>query len=177
MCGLGMKVLTPACTLALSAQRFAPFGQHALAQVGDGLHIFERLGGMADHEVELDVRPAARIDFAGGLEQLLVGDELVDDAPHPFGGRLGRQREPARAPVFEFFHQVHRNRVDPQRRQRDGQVPAAEFFADLVDQFEDIGVIGGGQRKQRQFFGSGGIDGLLRPPGRFRPRCVRAPGA
>ena len=76
------------------------------------------------------VGPAARIDGAGGLEQLLVGDELVDDAAHALGGGFGSQREPAGAPVFELFHQLHRNRIDPQGWQRDGQMPPAEAFAD-----------------------------------------------
>ena len=127
-----------------AAQYFAPLGQHTFAQVRDGLHVFERLGGMADHEVEFDVGPATRIDCSGGLEQLVVCDELVDDAPHPLGGCFRRQREPARTAVLEFFHQVHRNRLDPQRRQGDRQMLPGEFFADLIDQFEDIGVIGGG---------------------------------
>ena len=87
-----------------SAQRFTSFRQHTLAQIDNGLHVFDRFGGVADHEIELEAVPAARVDFTGGLEQLLVGDEFINDAPHPLGGCLGRQREPARAPVFEFFH-------------------------------------------------------------------------
>ncbi len=97
VCGLGTKVLTPAFSLALHADHFAALGDDPLAQVGDRLHILQRLTGMADHEVELDGGPAAAVDLAGGVDDLLVGDELVDDAAHPLGGGLGGQGKPAGA--------------------------------------------------------------------------------
>jgi len=56
-------------------------------------------------------------------------------------------------------------------------MPAGELLADLIDQIEDVCVIGGGQREKRKLLGPGGIDGRLRRLNNFIHGCVRAPGA
>jgi hypothetical protein len=71
VCGLGTKVLTPACSLTLLPATLRPFGDDRFAQVGDSLHVFQGFGGVSDHEIELDGQPAAAVDFAGGIEQRL----------------------------------------------------------------------------------------------------------
>ena len=62
----------------------------------------------------LIVCPAAGVDLARGVDQVFVGDELVDDAAHAFGGGFGRERKSAGAAVLEFFHQINGNRFNSQ---------------------------------------------------------------
>ena len=92
---MGTKVLTPTFSFTFQPDHFASFGNNALAQVRDRLHIFQCFAGMTDHEIQLDRRPAAAVNFARGVDDLFVGDELVDDAAHPFGGGFGRECESA----------------------------------------------------------------------------------
>ena len=152
VCDFGTKVLTPAFSLTFMPITLRPSANDAFAQVGNGLHIFERFAGMTDHEIQLDRCPAAAINFARGVDDVFIGDEFVDDAAHPFGGGFGRERESAGAAVLEFFHQVNRN--DSMRRDgnADFEMCAFKFLADFRDQFQHIGVIGGGEREQRQLF-------------------------
>ncbi len=104
-------MLTPAVTWARLPITLAAFGQHRLAQVGDRLHIFDRFGGVADHEVQLDVVPAARIDGAGSFQKLLGADRLVDDLAHALGGGFGRQGEAAAAGILQRIHQLDGERL------------------------------------------------------------------
>ncbi len=112
------------------AVQLAPFAQHRLRQIGNRLHIFQRLAGMADHEVQLDRPPAAREDFARRLDHLRRGNELVDHAPHVLRRRFGRKREAAAPIVLQRLHQIRRSRLDAQRRQRHRQMLSRELLAD-----------------------------------------------
>jgi len=127
----------------LATQRLAPLSQNTLAQIHDSLNILDRLAGMADHEIELDVHPTACINFTSRIEQLLIGNELVDDTAHAFGGSLRGECEPTGTPILEFLHQGNRDSVNTQGGKRDRQVATAELLADPADEFEHVGVIGG----------------------------------
>ncbi len=49
----------------------APARQDRLAQIGNRLHIFDGFRGVPDHEIELDGLPAALVNGAGHVEQVL----------------------------------------------------------------------------------------------------------
>jgi len=50
-----------------------------LGQMGDALDIFDRLGRQAEHEIELGAAPATTQGQFHRLEEILLGDVLVDD--------------------------------------------------------------------------------------------------
>jgi len=91
----------PHVDAGLAAVQLAPLGQHRLAQVGDGLHVVERLLRVADHEIELDRAPAARVNLARGVDHLLVRHGLVDDVAHLLGGCFRSQGEAAPLAVLQ----------------------------------------------------------------------------
>ena len=151
-----MKVLTPACTCARRPMHLAAFGQHRLAQVGDGLHVFERFGGVADHKVQLDRCPAARVDLAGGLQQLFGADGLVDDLAHALGGGFGGQGEPAAAqsPSARPSSSTEKDSMRSEGSEI-GQVASGKTLGDRLDQLGDMRIVGGGQGEQGNLFVAG----------------------
>ena len=98
---------------------------------------------MSDHEVEFNVHPAAGVNLAGRVQQLLIGDVFVDDPTHSFSGRLRGEGETTGAPILELFHQRHRDGVNAQGGQRYREMLVPELFPDPGDQLKNIGVIGG----------------------------------
>ena len=83
---------------------FVPFRQHELAQVGDRLYIFQCLGRVTNHKVELDRGPIARIDLVNRLKQLFGADRFVDDITHVLGGGFRCQGKPAMAGINQKVH-------------------------------------------------------------------------
>ena len=99
---LGYKCADADADVGFLAQDAFADGQDGFGQVGDGLDIFEGLGGVADHEVHLDRGPAALVDFLGGLQQVARGDGFVDYIAQAVGGGFGRKREAgAAAALFQ----------------------------------------------------------------------------
>ena len=108
MCGLGTWLETLTVTLALAAlAALRPTPQRVRAPVADdAAHVLVLLGGQADHEVELHLRPAAREDALGGFEQLLLGDVLVDHVAHALRAGLGREGETGGAHLADLVEHV-----------------------------------------------------------------------
>ncbi len=82
---------TPARRAALAA-RFA-VARARWASSRDGDDVLVPLLGQADHEVELEERPAVREDRLDRAEQVLLAVPLVDHRPHPLRGGLGGEGE------------------------------------------------------------------------------------
>ena len=127
-----------------------------MRQIGDRLHVLQRLRRVADHEVELDRRPAAAVDLARGIEQRFGRDRLVDHVPQPVRGSLGRKGEARPAPsLFQLVHQLGAERLDAQAGQTDRQLLVAVARHDLPHQLADPAVVGGTERKKADLLEAG----------------------
>ena len=73
--------------------------EHAVAhlegEVADAFEIFVGLGGESDHVIELQVLDAAREDQVGAIQDLFVGNGLVDHAAQAIGSRFRRDGQRA----------------------------------------------------------------------------------
>ena len=91
------------------------------------------LGRQADHVIELQALDAAREDQLGAIEDLFVGDRLVDDAAQPIGAGLGRNRQRALAALLEQRHDRRRQVVQAQRGRADRVAHVLEAAQDVLD--------------------------------------------
>ena len=72
-------------------------------QVGDGLHVVERLRRMADHEVDLDRGPAAAVDLARRVEHGLRAIGLLITSRRRSVAASGAKVKPERRRPFSSF--------------------------------------------------------------------------
>ncbi len=70
---------------------------------------------------------------------------LVDHVPEPLGARLRRKSQAALLHILYLSHHVQRKRIDPQRRQRDIDLPGAARIHQIVHQLSQSGIIAGAQ--------------------------------
>ncbi len=103
--GLGYQCADTNAHVGLFAQHALAHGQHLFGQIGNRLHIFERLRRVANHKVHLDRRPPALIDFLRRTQQILRRNRFVDYITQPVGGGLWRKGEARATPPF--LQQVH----------------------------------------------------------------------
>jgi hypothetical protein len=127
----------------------------AQREIGDGADVVVALGRQADHEVQLDVVPAALVGLARHAEQLLVGDPLVDERPQPGRGRLGGKRQASAADVGDHVCQLDGERVQPQARQRDADPLGRGPLDDMLDHLADVGVVTRRQADERDLLVAG----------------------
>ena len=133
----GYREIHPCRTLSRLPSHPADLLRHA----GNRRDILIRLAGQPDHEVKFDVIPPL---LEGGLhapEQVLVADLLVDDAPQPLRGRLGRQRERRLANRTDQAGQFAEPVIHAQRGQVDADLPFEEAHGYLADQSAQIRVV------------------------------------
>ena len=114
------------------------------------------LGGQAAHEIHLHVLHPLRERVLGGPADLVVGEVLVDDLPHPLGARLGGDRDRALAACRHPAGQLGSDRVHAQGRRAER---AAEF-ADVAERVEPR-VVGGVRADEPE--PEAALDALLRP--------------
>ena len=88
-------------------------------QVGDSLLVLFRLRGQAQHEIQLDLAPAALEGLSGPLQDHLLRQALVDHVPQTLGTGLRREGQAAFAHVLHLSHDIQGKRVDAQRRKGD----------------------------------------------------------
>jgi hypothetical protein len=70
-----------------------------LGELGDLQHVLVGLGRQPAHEVELDLPPAGPVRRRDGVDEVLLGDHLVDDLAQPLAAALGREVSPERRPL------------------------------------------------------------------------------
>ena len=97
MKGLGNEGGDGDVDLGAVAVVVAADGHDAVGQVGNGLGVLDGLGGLADHEVELDGAETALEGHVAGFQQVLVRDFLIDDPAHAGGGGFRGEGEAAAA--------------------------------------------------------------------------------
>ena len=127
------------------------------------------LGGQPDHEVQLHPAPTLRV---GGLDrrvQVVFGDQLVDDLAEPPAARLGGEGEPGAAHLLDLAGQPDRERVDPQRRQRQAHAAGPLLVAQHVgDDAFDAREVRAGQGGERDLV----VAGAAQPVADHGPHLV-----
>jgi hypothetical protein len=142
------------------AHRAFALVERAFARLDDAADVFVLLGGQADHEVELHAVPALAEDALGRLEQLLLGDVLVDDVAHPLRPCLGREREARGADLAHLVEEIFFEAVGAERRDAERDALGRELRHDLLDERRDTRRIGRRERGQRDLVLAGFFDGL-----------------
>ena len=139
--------------------------QDVLDERHELVEVRARLRRQADHRVDLDQVPASRERHVGRGDHVGVGERLVDDAAQAVGARLRRERESGLAHFRNRVGQAHRERLRPQRRQRDGHAPVGKLRRQAFHERLDLRVIGRREGEQPHFAPAGLRDELLRHVG------------
>jgi len=102
--GLGHKGADPDIDLAASASVSVGlfFGLHC--QLSNGVDVLHGLGRQADHEIELHDLPAQGEGVPAGVQQVLLGNTLVDDPAQALAAGLGGQGKSGFAYPFDLIH-------------------------------------------------------------------------
>ena len=87
----------------------------------DALDVVQRLRRQADHEVQLDVRPAVSEGRLSRGQEVVVGRRLVDDVAQALAAGLGGEGDVAPARARRRGRQPHGEAIDAQAGQGDGQ--------------------------------------------------------
>ena len=124
----------------------APGLDDPLGKVGDLQHVLVGLGGQATHEVELHVAPAGRVGGSDGVDQVILGDHLVDHPAQALGAALGSERQARASPApGQLVGQVDVEGVHPGRRQRKTGLGALIAIGEALGDLGDLGVVRAGQ--------------------------------
>ena len=111
--------------------------QHQLAhlqrQIANRHKVFVRLGGEADHVVELQVLDAVGEDQLGAIQDLVVRDGLVDDAAEPVRAGFRRDGNAALAARPQDSHDRLGQIVEPQRGGADHVAHLEQPRQDAID--------------------------------------------
>ena len=67
---------------------FLPRQDHLVHQLRDAEHVLVRFCGQTQHEIELDIVPAAGEGIGAGRQNFILGQILVDDVTQALGSRL-----------------------------------------------------------------------------------------
>ena len=111
--------------------------QHPLAElqreIANRHEVVVCFRGEADHVVELQVLEAARENQVGAVEDLVVGDRLVDDAAQPVRTGFGRDRDRALAAGAEDPDDRLGDVVEAERRRADAVAHFVKPGEDALD--------------------------------------------
>ena len=133
-------------------------GQDLLQQQGDGFDVVGGLARQADHEVHLDLLPAVLPGDVQGLEDLGVGDILVDGPAQPLAAGLGNDGDAGLAEHGQGGEQSFAQRRRAQRGDGKGDV-GLDGGRDAAQQLRQVRVVAGAQRCQGEDLVAGGGQG------------------
>ena len=85
---------------------FLPGLNDLIDQLGDAQYVLVGLRWQAQHEIELDVVPAAGEGLTAGVEDFLLRQILIDHVPQALGTRLGSKGQTAFSHRLQLFHQL-----------------------------------------------------------------------
>ena len=146
----------------LAAAHLAPGLDDAARHVGDLQDVLVGLGGQAAHEVQLHLTPARAVCGGNGVDEVVLGDHLVDDLADALAAALGRERQTRAAAVArQLVGEVDVERVDARRRQRQTRLRALVAVGEALGDLGDLGVVGGAQREQAHLLEAGRGEALL----------------
>ncbi len=139
-----------------------PVAMTFLRQVRDLQHVLVGLGGEAAHEIELHLTPAGGVGRGHRVDEVVLGDHLVDDLADALAATFGRKRETRAAAVAgELVGQVDVERVDAGRGQGQRGLGAFVAVSEALGHRRDLAVVGAGQRQQPDLLEAGGLQAAL----------------
>ena len=123
---------------------FLPRQDHLVHQLRDAEHVLVRFCGQTQHEIELDIVPAAGKGVGAGRQNFVLGQILVDDVPQALGSRLRGEGQAAfPAARLKPFHQVTGEIVRPEGGNGEADLILRAVGDQLVCQFFQPPVIRG----------------------------------
>ena len=163
--GLGHKIgrghMDPKAPLFVDAI-FLPGLNDFIYQLRNAQHIFVGLRGKSQHEIKLDVAPAARKGPGAGGEDFLLLQILVDHIPKALGACLRCKGQTAFADGLKLFHQLPGEIIRPQGGHGKADAVPGAVRNQLVRQFLQAPVIGGGKAGKGNFIVAGIVHNLHR---------------
>ena len=95
-----------------------PAVQNTPRHVRDADNVLIRLGGQAQHIVELDRVPSTGKGNGAGVQQILFRDVFVDRVAQTLTSALYSEGQAAFSHLLHLIHEVKRKIVDTKRRKR-----------------------------------------------------------
>ena len=169
--GLGTMVETPTVTRARRPWKRLPDGQHGAGQGGDPGHVLRRLGGQADHEVQLDRLPALGVGQLGGAQGVRLRDPLVDHLAQALRPGLGGEGQPRAPAPLHQLRQVHVEGVHAGAGQGDGQGVVREEVDRILQDEVDVLDVRAGEGEQGELAVPGVAQDRLRHLDDLLPRA------
>ena len=141
-------------------------------QISDAQHVLVGFRGQAQHEIQLHGAVPPGEGRAAGLQQVLLGNVLVDHVPEPLGPGLRGEGQTGFAALGQPLHQAHGEIIRPQTGQREIHVPLLAEGLQLIAQLRQRRIVAGGQAGQGHLLISGVVAGLHAVPGAKLPAAV-----
>ena len=142
---------------------FLPRQDHLVHQLRDAEHVLVRFRGQTQHEIELDIVPAAGKGVGAGCQNFVLSQILVDDVTQALGSRLRGEGQAAfPAARLKPFHQVTGEIVRPEGGNGEADLILRAVGDQLVRQLFQPPVIGCGQTGNGDLVVSGSAKGLHR---------------
>ena len=147
------------------------------AGIGDAEHIGIGLSRQADHEIQLHLAVPVLHGGTNAVEQVVVGQPLVDDVAQALGTGLRRKREAGLARSAEDVGDVLIKPVHPLAGQLQGHVLVRQTVAQLHPHRRQGQVIAAAERQQREVAVAGLFHAVLHGlDHRFRLHIPCRPG-
>ena len=142
---------------------FLPRQDHLVHQLRDTENVLVRFRGQTQHEIELDIVPAAGKGVGAGCQNFVLGQILVDDVTQALGSRLRGEGQAAfPAARLKPLHQVAGEIVRPEGGNGEADLILRAVGDQLVRQLFQPPVIGCGQAGNGDLVVSGSAKGLHR---------------
>ncbi len=133
----------------------APAVGDLLADVGNTVQILIGFRRQTHHEIELDIVPAAlKRDFAS-MQNVFFSDVLIDDIAQALCACLAGKGQAALARFLHALHQLRREAVRTERRQRQADMARLAVVKHALGQTGQLAVIARGKRGQRNLLIAG----------------------
>ena len=127
----------------------APAVGDLFADLSNTVQILRSLSRQADHEIQLDIVPAALECDLARVQHILLADIFVDHITQALGARFAGKGQPTLARFLHALHQFRAEAVRAQRRQRQADMPRLAVVEQALGQSGQITVVARGQRGER----------------------------
>ena len=161
--GLGYKICRgymDTKTTFFVGRVFLPCLNDLIHKIGNSENILICFRRQTQHEIELDVTPATLKGLGAGIQDLILGQILVDYIPQTLSTGFRRKGKAALADGLKLFHQFPGEIIRPQRRHGKVDTVFGAVRNHLIGQFLQATVIRGGQAGQRDLVMAGILHGL-----------------
>ena len=141
-----------------------PAVEHLIGHLRDAHDVLVCLRGQAQHVIELHAVPAALKGDAAGVQQILLGDVLVDGVSQPLASALHGKGQAAFSHLLQPLHDLHGEVVRPQGRQGQADAPLLAVVQQPVTELREGSVVAGTEGEQGHILVSGVFQGLYSLP-------------